>query len=180
MRMSMDVPKRSLYALPTGFEDPCKYANDGECDVPEYCSSGDFNDCKSGAPCHGHYSSVLFWSKSSQMLSCKTLFGMAIVGTHFDMADEGRVAGDEIRSGALARMHLSESTHACPRPADAVGRYIRTDTQSCAHAHTDSHSRSVHSIEYLLHTKRELHLPIRPFSQPIRNGRPPTSTLLGL
>ena len=25
--------------------DPCSYANDGECDVPTYCSSGDYADC---------------------------------------------------------------------------------------------------------------------------------------
>eukprot|EP01052_Picozoa_sp_SAG31_P066392 SAG31_NODE_25196_length_466_cov_0.866485_1_plen_124_part_01 len=24
--------------------DSCQYTNDGECDVPEYCSSGDYND----------------------------------------------------------------------------------------------------------------------------------------
>ena len=25
--------------------DPCQYANDGQCDVPEYCFSGDYADC---------------------------------------------------------------------------------------------------------------------------------------
>ena len=26
-------------------EDPCQYAFDGTCDVPEHCSEGDFHDC---------------------------------------------------------------------------------------------------------------------------------------
>jgi hypothetical protein len=25
--------------------DPCRYANDGVCDVPTYCSEGDWVDC---------------------------------------------------------------------------------------------------------------------------------------
>merc|ERR1711998_3906 len=30
--------------------DPCEYANDGACDVPQYCSSGDWTDCGAYAP----------------------------------------------------------------------------------------------------------------------------------
>ena len=28
---------------------PCNYRNDGECDVPQYCSAGDYNDCGTSA-----------------------------------------------------------------------------------------------------------------------------------
>jgi hypothetical protein len=30
--------------------DPCKYANDGVCDVPQYCTRGDFSDCAGETP----------------------------------------------------------------------------------------------------------------------------------
>ena len=30
--------------------DPCNYANDGSCDVPKYCPTGDYDDC-SVRPC---------------------------------------------------------------------------------------------------------------------------------
>ena len=29
--------------------DPCEFANDGTCDVPQYCAVGDYLDCKGGA-----------------------------------------------------------------------------------------------------------------------------------
>ena len=29
--------------------DPCEFANDGTCDVPQYCDVGDYLDCKGGA-----------------------------------------------------------------------------------------------------------------------------------
>eukprot|EP01052_Picozoa_sp_SAG31_P000929 SAG31_NODE_29_length_32663_cov_14.779695_16_plen_891_part_00 len=43
----------------SGGSDPCQYQDDGECDVPEYCSSGDYNDCGNGGgsgidPCQYH------------------------------------------------------------------------------------------------------------------------------
>ena len=28
--------------------DPCEYANDNECDVPQHCASGDYDDCGTG------------------------------------------------------------------------------------------------------------------------------------
>jgi hypothetical protein len=30
--------------------DPCESANDGECDVPQYCATGDYIDCGTAGP----------------------------------------------------------------------------------------------------------------------------------
>jgi len=46
----MDHRQPDSATLPSS--DPCKHANDGECDVPQNCASGDYADCGSSSdPC---------------------------------------------------------------------------------------------------------------------------------
>ena len=124
--------------------DPCEYTNDGSCDVPEYCTSGDFADCKNEAKGAGMCMYGMFMQRKAGRVGRQQCMHARSPASHWHAQARTR---KHVRTGMHA--HTGMRTHTGMHTRTPAHPPARKPTRTCAR----THARAGTQVQARTHTR---------------------------